>query len=435
MAGNTRSGNPKGVSKKTSSSITNDFLLEKINLLEKSIELVSTKLESVISTNEEKDKVIKNLQKQNLQLSTEIENLEVELTNLNQYGRRECVEMTNIPESISQNQLEGHVVELLDKIGVKLAKSDLVAVHRLGTFKRGTNRVVIAKFLNRKNANLALKNKSKLSKIKSKVRIRENLCPERKSLFNRLYKMLKNDQIEDLWTKNGNIFCVFKNYDEPVIIEHKSDIDYYMNVENLDESDVDSEGEGRVDNIVNLNDISGNLRHWALKNDHVYIGRVNDKLPGIPDVWGNPYMSTNKNSKKANEKCLDDYKSYVKRSKTLMEKLPELKGMQLGCWCKNKHMCHGKVLNELYDEHVANESITEPQKRYVPAPIINEQPILNPEIFVQDATPEKPIAETPKKIVSSKSVNHEQEGNKENLSPPTNLDTLISYVQNSPLFK
>ena len=119
----------------------------------------------------------------------------------------------------------------MKRIHVKVNKSDIVATHRLGRFVRNSNRSVIVKFVNRKHAILALRYKSKLQKINEfkKINIRENLCPQRKFIFNRLYKKLKNNEIEDVWSENGNIYCIFEEGGEPTLIELEDDIEFFIN--------------------------------------------------------------------------------------------------------------------------------------------------------------------------------------------------------------
>ena len=305
-------------------------LQEKISDLENAINLVSAKLESVILDIHEKDKIISKLKNKNLDLEYHLENLEIELTNLNQYGRRDCIELTNIPESIPQQKLEQYVIEVLKNAEVTVTKRDLVAVHRLGPYKRGLNRTVIVKFINRKDANRAIKCKSNLKKNASmkKIRIRENLCPSRKQIFNKLYKKLMNDEIQDLWTQNGNIYITLHNDRDSILIEHISDVNYYLKearnskendydeIEVEDEDDVDDEDDDDDDDaeddddvdeldtkVVNLSDLTEDLKKWAQKPENLYIGRKNDYLlKGISDFWGNPFIVPPKNKSKKSDK-------------------------------------------------------------------------------------------------------------------------------------
>ena len=77
---------------------------------------------------------------------------------MNQYSRRENIELQNIPESVVQDDLEKFVINLLKEIKLDISSYDLVAVHRLGkpSSRKSTN--VIVRFLNRKSAFACLLN-------------------------------------------------------------------------------------------------------------------------------------------------------------------------------------------------------------------------------------------------------------------------------------
>ena len=118
------------------------------------------------------------------------------------------MEIKNIPEKINQSNLENQVLKLCESIGVKLQSYDLVAVHRIGKFFHGKNRNVIVRFVNRKNAFSCLKNNKYLAKSNTykNIYITENLCPTNKKIFNYLYKLKKEGNINNVWTFNGAVF-------------------------------------------------------------------------------------------------------------------------------------------------------------------------------------------------------------------------------------
>ena len=102
------------------------------------------------------------------------------MNEMNQYSRRENIELQIIPESVVQDDLEKFVVNLFKEIKLDISSYDLVAVHRLGKPTSRKSRNVIVRFLNRKSAfacflNAKLLNKSNL--MYKKIFITENLCP------------------------------------------------------------------------------------------------------------------------------------------------------------------------------------------------------------------------------------------------------------------
>jgi hypothetical protein len=91
----------------------------------------------------------------------------------------------------------------------------------------------------------------------------------------------------------------------------------------------------------------------------IYIGRSHN----INDIWGNPY--TTKDSKIAEfkvdtkEEAITKYETYLRNNPELLDKLKDLKGKVLGCWCTNKTeyketdklICHGQILLKLLQEY------------------------------------------------------------------------------------
>lgn len=84
--------------------------------------------------------------------------------------------------------------------------------------------------------------------------------------------------------------------------------------------------------------------HFKKEKYDVYIAR--------PSVWGNPYShkeGTLAEFKVSSRKeAIEKYEEYLLSSQDLLDKLPELKGKVLGCWCKPSS-CHGDVLKKYVD--------------------------------------------------------------------------------------
>ena len=66
---------------------------------------------------------------------------------LDQYSRRECIEIVGIPSSITNDLLKVHVLLIFEKLDVVFEIIDIVASHRLGN----TNRVIV-KLMNNKDS-------------------------------------------------------------------------------------------------------------------------------------------------------------------------------------------------------------------------------------------------------------------------------------------
>ena len=83
--------------------------------------------------------------------------------NLEQYGRRNNIVISGIPDSVDVNHLEESVTEILSDIDVKVTSNDIEACHRIGKKNNRINSTkTIIWFVNRKHTKKALFNKKKL---------------------------------------------------------------------------------------------------------------------------------------------------------------------------------------------------------------------------------------------------------------------------------
>ena len=108
-----------------------------------------------------KDTVIKRLQEENQilrqkcnKLEAKIVKLEREQNSLVQYGRRNNIVISGIPDSIDGSNLENTVICMMSDINVNIEESDIEACHRFGKpdVKSKSNKTVL-RFVNRKNCN------------------------------------------------------------------------------------------------------------------------------------------------------------------------------------------------------------------------------------------------------------------------------------------
>ena len=98
-----------------------------------------------------------------------------------QYSRRNCIEITGIPETVEQRKLEEEVIKIYNEAdvkvhGKKLDHMDMEARHRIGKKNK-----VIVRFVNRKFARQGLYNGAKLKEKRiygNPVYINDSLCPE-----------------------------------------------------------------------------------------------------------------------------------------------------------------------------------------------------------------------------------------------------------------
>ncbi len=133
--------------------------------------------------------------------------IEKDLSQFQQYNRRENVEIMGIPDSVKDNELEKTVVDILRRINVyNLDHFEIVGCHRLKKHKRDQPANVIIRFVNRRRAYQCIENrrllKSEIPEFPN-LYIVENLCPKYKSIFDKCQKLRSEGKIKHLWTYNG----------------------------------------------------------------------------------------------------------------------------------------------------------------------------------------------------------------------------------------
>ena len=161
--------------------------------------------------------------------------LEKHVSRLDQYGRRENIEIIGIPEHVSDKNLESTVLTILNKIGLThICHYDIIACHRLGKRNKDGCRNTIVRFLHRKNAFNCLKSSKRLYLCKelgfNNLSMVENLCPASRSIYDQLLKFKDKNIVKKVWISNGVVnFKFTDNFDEkPNKIFHNRELNNYF---------------------------------------------------------------------------------------------------------------------------------------------------------------------------------------------------------------
>ena len=147
-----------------------------------------------------------------------------------QYSRRECVELVNIPEVEDDKNLEKTVVGIFKEAGVEVGIRDFHAIHRLKS-----KSTVIAKLVNRRDVIGILRSKKKVRGLSNEAKvnvgiegnptiyINESLCPQYRKLFGICNALYKAEKIVSFYSINGSIKV--KMFDDGTTsISHISDM-------------------------------------------------------------------------------------------------------------------------------------------------------------------------------------------------------------------
>ena len=159
-----------------------------------------------------KDVIIKNLQIENQRLQTRVNDLEnrvlsfeISGNHLEQYGRRNNLEITGISDDVSDENLEGKVIEVLNEIQVDVSRSDIEVCHRIGKSKNSPKKTIV-RFTNRKYAKKALLNRKSLMNnvTYNNIYINENLTKANNTIAYNCRKLKRNGMIDKNYLREGS---------------------------------------------------------------------------------------------------------------------------------------------------------------------------------------------------------------------------------------
>eukprot|EP00794_Sanderia_malayensis_P001405 gene1405-biopygen1156 len=206
---------------------------------EKSIEFINAQFENHKQMTENLLKRNTKLEEENKELKKQIGNLEREVkivnnevNDLEQYGRRDCLEISGIPKKEKENA-ESLVIKLGEKLGIKCEEHHIQACHRNGPRE---DAAIICKFLNRKSKELFMQKRRELRNITAKdldlneagnlkIFINESLTKKNKHLFKLTRDRKKEAGWDFTWTKNGVIFARKNKDSASVTIRNEQDIE------------------------------------------------------------------------------------------------------------------------------------------------------------------------------------------------------------------
>lgn len=191
------------------------FISQKFDELVGSMQQTKKHIQTLECKIKEQDNFIK-------ELKGEASSRDEELDEIQQYSRRDCIEIVGIPH-LPRDNPRNIFKELCSSIDVDLEDHEISTVHRLPDTKKVKNRM-IAKLVHRDTRERIYQSKKKLvgknTRIlpsvnaelgkslpnnQTKIFINESLTSTRKKIFSKAYKFKKNNDFKHLWTSNGKI--------------------------------------------------------------------------------------------------------------------------------------------------------------------------------------------------------------------------------------
>ena len=105
---------------------------------------------------------------------------------------------------------------------------------------------------------------------------------------------------------------------------------------------------------------------WVNEEDNIYIGArlkkyVKNSKP--QNQWAISWLEYRRyEGNITDEEYMRLYEEYVRNM--WWDRLEELNGKTLGCWCENPHSCHGKILRKLFKERLLEKRMAGDDEDY-----------------------------------------------------------------------
>lgn len=187
------------------------FLADKYEDLSESLQSTKKLVSTTASKVHQHYETIKNNQE-------EIDKLYLIIDEMEQYSRRDCLEIAGIPKFTNENPKK-LVTEIGSLTGVKIDENDISVAHRLPDLKNLKDRIIV-KFVKRETKDELYYSRSKLVKKSTRdlpsmkevqarsnrIFINESLTGYRRKLLGKINKYKKDQRYKFLWTINGKIF-------------------------------------------------------------------------------------------------------------------------------------------------------------------------------------------------------------------------------------
>lgn len=159
---------------------------------------------------------------------------------LEQYGRRECVEIRGIPTSPDPKTEDTNTIvkEVGKLMGIDVHDSDISTSHRMPQSKRYKGKkpgppAIIAKFVRRDVKDKYYGARAKLRRASTQslgyaegnnIYISESLTVSNRELLNQCLKARRDLDFDYLWTRNGKILMRYDSYSAAQLISTRDDL-------------------------------------------------------------------------------------------------------------------------------------------------------------------------------------------------------------------
>ena len=220
----------------------------------------------------------KNLKSENTKLHNKMDRAQFEIckgnykhNDLEQYGRRDMVDIAGIPRGRNEDT-DKIAIKVGELMGITITNDDIAISHRVST---KPNAPIIVKFVSRRKRNLFFDNRKKLKDFrvkdlemvgdcKNKIYINESLTPANSAVF-REAKYCLGGTFEFIWTHNGVTFVKQNKTSTKMFIRSIGDV---RNIMERFDIGTGNDNDGGIPNNDNGNSGNVNLMQSANSNNN-----------------------------------------------------------------------------------------------------------------------------------------------------------------------
>lgn len=177
----------------------------------------------------------KEMKHENTALKCSIVDLQLRVRNLEQYSRRNNIEISGVPGSQSEN-IELVLVDIARSINVVMSKEAVVVAHRVPSFSERRTPSIIVKFTTKREKDTwieGFKTRRPLTADminrkfgKEEVYVNEHLSPANKLLLKKTKEVAQTKNYAYVWNKDGKIFVRKEAGDKIRRINNEDELKY-----------------------------------------------------------------------------------------------------------------------------------------------------------------------------------------------------------------
>ena len=166
---------------------------------------------------------VNSLKRTNKQLQQSLHQSQLDLDELEQYGRRMCLDISGIKGDTGNpsENVKAKVIDMLAKANVALKATDIDRCHRKGRRTNGKNRKVIIKFTNSDARQLVYQKRKQLG---PSIYVQENLTRFREGLSYEARQQVRAKTLTKTWIAGCRVFVTVPGDSKPLLITSETDL-------------------------------------------------------------------------------------------------------------------------------------------------------------------------------------------------------------------